>query len=71
MSIELTVPQQEVLDAEGAAARVVDPRTNDEYVLVPVRDFEAVRAALEDDERQRTIRRVGRRNAVGRMGEAP
>jgi hypothetical protein len=69
MSIELTGPQQQALDSEGSEPRVVDPRTNTQYVLVPVADYEAVREALDDDRRQRAIRRVGLRNAAGRAGE--
>jgi PHD/YefM family antitoxin component YafN of YafNO toxin-antitoxin module len=71
MSIELTGSQQQALDAEGREPRVVDPRTNTQYVLVPVEEFEAIREALDDDRRQRAIRRVGLRNAAGRAGEEP
>ncbi len=71
MSIELTEPQQRALDAEGGAARVVDPRTNTHYVLVPVRETEDAREVLDDERRQAAVRRVGRRNAVGRMEGEP
>ncbi len=72
MAIELTEQQQLSLDAFGEARpRVVDPRTRVTYVLVPEVDYESVHEAIEDDRRQRAIRAVGRRNALGRMGEEP
>jgi len=68
--IELTEQQQLSLDTIGEAPpRVVDPRTKVTYVLVPEVDYEAVQEAIEDDRRQRAIRAVGLRNAVGRMSE--
>jgi hypothetical protein len=70
MSIELTEPQQQALDAERGVPRVVDPRTNAQYLLIPAEDYEAIREALDDDRRQRAIRRVGLRNAAGRIGAA-
>jgi hypothetical protein len=72
MPIELTEQQQQSLDTTGEApARVVDPRTSTAYVLVPEGEYEAVREALEDERRQRAIRAVGRRNAIGRMDDVP
>ena len=70
MNIELTDQQQRALDAYGSdPARLVDPRTNAAYVLLPVDVYESVREILEDDKQQRAIRSVGLRNAVGRMNE--
>jgi hypothetical protein len=71
MIIELTPPQQEALDRPGELPRVVDPRTNASYVLVPVSEFEAFQQDREEERQQRSIRRVGLRNAVGRMGDEP
>ena len=71
MNIELTEGQQRTLDAEGEAVRVVDPRTNAGYVLVPADEFASVREAVEDDRRQRAIRRVAVRNAAARAGDEP
>ncbi len=72
MLIQLTEQQQHELDAESTAVpRVIDPRTNTTYVLIPESDYESVREVLEDERRQQTIRAVGLRNAVGRMDEAP
>ena len=72
MSIELTEQQQQAIDAIGESpVRVIDPRTSRSYVLVPEADYEDVREVLEDERRQRAIRVVGRRNAEGRMTEAP
>jgi hypothetical protein len=51
--------------------RVVDPRNNASYVLVSEAEYETVRDVLEDERRQRGIRRVALRNAIGRMGEMP
>jgi hypothetical protein len=70
MPIELTAEQQQTLDAtEEVPAQVIDPRTRAAYVLVPAREYEAVREILEDERQQRAIRRVARRNAIGRMDE--
>ena len=72
MTIDLTDQQQKTLDALGEAhLRLIDPRTRVSYVLVPEVDYEAVHETLEDDRRQRAIRAVGLRNAIGRMGEGP
>ncbi len=47
MSIELTPHQQHDLDSHrGALPRVIDPRNNATYVLVPEADYEAVREVL-------------------------
>ena len=72
MPIELTEQQQESLDAAGdMPPTVVDPRTKASYVLIPARDYESVRQILEDERQQRAIRKVARRNAIGRMDEEP
>jgi hypothetical protein len=63
--IPLTEQQQHALDAVAAPPRLIDPRINATFVLIPEADYEAVREALEDDRRQRAIRRVGLRNAAG------
>jgi hypothetical protein len=70
MPIELTEQQQGLIDASGEVpTRVVDPRTSETYVLIPARDYEAVREILDDERRQQAIRKVAMRNAVGRMDE--
>ena len=71
MNIELTELQQRLLDSEPGAAQVVDPRDDAHYVLVPARDFEAVRELLEEERNLQAIRRTALKNAAGRMGEAP
>lgn len=71
MSILLTESQQITLDTEGAEVRVIDPRTNTGYVLVPADEFESVREAVEDDRRQRALRRVALRNAAARIEAEP
>ena len=73
MSIPLTPQQQQALDSPsgGYPPRVVDPRTNAAYVLVPEADYDLVREVLEDERRQRAIRAVALRNAAGRMDNAP
>ena len=70
MSIELTVEQQHALDNQvGGPQRVVDPRTDTAYVLVPESEYEATRELLEDDRREQVIHAVALRNAAGRMDE--
>lgn len=49
MSIELTEEQQRAFDSENGAPTVIDPRTQDAYVLVRREVYERVRALLEDD----------------------
>ena len=72
MSIQLTPQQQQALDTqEGGPPRVIDPRTNTTYILVPEVDYETVRELLEDERRQQAIHAVALRNAAGRMDEAP
>ena len=73
MNIHLTPQQQQVLDTQSSELlpRVVDPRTNVAYVLVPEADYDAVREVLEDERRQRAIRAVALRNAAARMEDIP
>lgn len=72
MPIRLTEQQQQVLDAaEAEPPQVVDPRTNEAYVLISLTEYEAVREIVEDERRQRAIRAVGLRNAERRADEAP
>lgn len=72
MSIQLTPQQQQALDSqEDSPPRVVDPRTNTGYILVPEVDYESIRELLEDERRQQAIHAVAVRNAAGRMNEAP
>ncbi len=49
MSLELTAEQQQALDAEPRPPRILDPRTNRSYVLLPAEVYDRVRALLEDD----------------------
>jgi len=70
MSIELTQQQQYALDAQHEKPLcVLDPRSNETYYLVAAPEYEAVRALLDDERRQKAIRAVGLRNAMGRMEE--
>ncbi len=70
MAIQLTLQQQADLDrADDELVRVVDPRTNAAYVLVPADDFESVRELLEDERLQLAVRAVALRSAVGRASE--
>lgn len=72
MSIELTEQQQQALDTEAETPpRLIDPRSNAAYYLIPATDYEAIRELLEDEQRQKAIRAIGLRNAVGRMGTEP
>ena len=70
MNIELTPEQQRALDNQvRGLQRVVDPRTDTAYVLVPEGEYEAMREFLEDEQREQTIHAVGLRNAAGRLDE--
>lgn len=71
MTIRLTEQQQRALDrTDDQPPMVVDPRTNDAYVLIPLTEYEAVREIVEDERRQKSIRAVALRNAGRRMDEA-
>ena len=40
---------------EAEPPQVVDPRTNEAYVLISLTEYEAVREIVEDERRQRAI----------------
>jgi hypothetical protein len=72
MSIQLTPQQQQALDTQkDSPPRIVDPRTNTTYVLVPEVDYDSIRQLLEDERRQQAIHAVALRNAAGRMNDTP
>ena len=72
MSIELTPQQQQALDTkEESPTRVIDPRTNTTYILVPEVDYESIREVLQEELRQQAIHAVALRNAAGRIDETP
>ena len=72
MNIELTEQQQQALDVGSEQRlRVIDPRNNSVNYLVAVSQYEAVRQLLDEEQRQRSIRAVGLRNAAGRIEETP
>ena len=72
MPIQLTPQQQEAIDREGALPhRVIDPRTNGAYVLVPESDYDSVRDLLDEERRQRAIHDIALHNAMGRIRENP
>jgi len=72
MSIELTPQQQQALDTkEESPPRVIDPRTNTTYILLPEVDYESIRELLQEERRQQAIHAVALRNAAGRIDETP
>ena len=72
MSIQFTEQQKHALDQAGLSLlEVIDPRTQQAYVLVPAEEIESVREIIEDEQRQKAIRAIGLRNAAARMMEAP
>jgi len=72
MSIQLTPQQQQALDTQkDSPPRIVDPRTNTTYILVPEVDYDSIRELLEDERRQQAIHAVALRNAAGRMNDTP
>ena len=72
MSIQLTRQQQQALDAkEDSPPRVIDPRNNTTYILVPEVDYESIRELLEDERRQQAIHAIALRNAAGRLNDSP
>jgi hypothetical protein len=72
MNIHLTPQQQKALDSQkDSPPRVIDPRNNTTYVLVPEGDYEVIQELLEDERRQQAIHTVALRNAVGRIDDTP
>lgn len=72
MSIRLTPDQQQALDnEEERPQRVVDPRTDTAYVLVPEDEYQAMRELLEDERREQIIHATALRNAAARLDEIP
>lgn len=72
MSIELTPEQQQALDNQGMSPhRVIDPRTDTAYILVPDAEYKTMRELLEDERREQVIHAVALRNAASRLDEAP
>ncbi len=68
MSLTLTKEQQAALDAESPIPpQIVDPRTNQAYVLIPAAEYESIREIIDDERRQQTIRTIAVRNAASRM----
>jgi hypothetical protein len=49
MSIELTEQQQRALDAESGTLTVIDPRTNETYVLLRAEIYQRFQTMLSDD----------------------
>ena len=69
MNIELTPQQQQALDTkEESPPRIIDPRTNTTYILVPEVDYESIRNSQEE-RRQQAIHAVALRNAAGRIDD--
>jgi hypothetical protein len=72
MDILLTPQQQQALDTQAERLpRVIDPRTNATYILVPETDYETMRELLDEERRRQAIHAVALRNAMGRMNEEP
>ena len=72
MPIRLTETQQQALDStEAHPPQVIDPRTNEAYVLIPLTEYDAVREVVEDERRQRAIRATALQNAGRRLDKTP
>lgn len=68
VTIELTEEQQRVLDSQPEVPpRVIDPRTDAAFVLVPAEDYESIREILEEERLRKSIARTARRNAAKRI----
>jgi hypothetical protein len=71
MTISLSPEQQSALDQARGPLRVIDPRTNTAYVLIPAEAYEDAAEAEEDKKVQQAVRMLAARNAIGRTEEAP
>jgi len=61
--------QREVDETEARPPQIVDPRTNEAYVLIPADDYDTVREILEEERLQEAIHRIALENAAKRMQE--
>ena len=69
-SIQLTPEQQLALDnTEITPPRIVDPRTDTAYILVPEVEYESMRELVEDERREQAIHELALHNAAARMDE--
>jgi hypothetical protein len=69
MSISLS--QEQIDQSPEHLLRVTDPRTSTAYILMPADQYESIRAVLEDERLQRSIRRITACNAAARAEEEP
>jgi hypothetical protein len=69
-TIELPKELQEAVDASGRSPRIVDPRTNTEYLLIPYPDAQAYLDFLDSkDPEQIAFRRAALRTLAKRLAE--
>lgn len=72
MDIQLTPQQQQAISAEALhSTRVIDPRNNTAYVLVPEAEYRLVQDALAEERRREIIHATAVRNAAGRLDDTP
>ncbi len=72
MSIALSQEQQHAIDESPThLLHLMDPRTSADYVLMPAEQYEGIRNVLEDEQVQRSVRRIAAKNASGRANEEP
>lgn len=67
MTLELTEQQQHALGSEELRVRLVNPKTNTTYLLVPEEDYESIREVLEEQRQHKLIGEIGLHNAAGRI----
>ena len=66
MPVQLTDNQQHEIDrSREKPAQVVDPRSNQRYVLLPLEEYEA----LPDEQEQAALRRAATRTLGRRLAE--
>ncbi len=66
MPVKLTDTQQDEIDrSRERPAEVVDPRSNRQYVLLPLEEYEAMR----DEQEQAALRKASTRTLGRRLAE--
>lgn len=64
MPIELTETQQRALDTQkDEPMRLVDPRTRNEYVLIPSLLFDEIQELLQEEQERKAIASIGLQSA--------
>ncbi|HLX59809.1 MAG TPA: hypothetical protein VKX17_00880 [Planctomycetota bacterium] len=69
MTIELTEAQEKTLGKSVRFSCIVAPSTHEEFVLVPRKEFEALKGDLDEQREMDGLLKMSLRNVIARMEE--